>query len=110
MLKARHEECVQCITQHCHIEVIFSQALRKYIFSELAPTLRGRQKKFNPEGWFGATWTRSEDPSKNERHFRDEYCDVLRRSDDEPYSYNIRPEYIQMIREIFADFGLPSFS
>ena len=60
--------------------------------------------RFNPEGWFGKAWTDWNDPSKNEKNFEDEYCDVLLRLGSEPYSYQLRPEYHADIVDIFTEF------
>jgi hypothetical protein len=83
------------------VEVALSSTkLRQYIVSELGPSLMQQKKRFNPEGWFGETWTDQQD----EKCFRSEFSEVLIRSDDEPYHYSIRPEYRSVIRSIFVEF------
>lgn len=60
-------------------------------------------KRFNPQGWFGKAWTDWNDPSKNEKHFRDEYCRVLTRTGENSYFYQIRPEYVGSVRKILDE-------
>jgi hypothetical protein len=59
--------------------------------------------KFNAHGWFGQAWTGEHDPSRNERFFRREYEEVLLRIGEEPYHYQVKPEYFDLLKEIFAE-------
>jgi hypothetical protein len=82
-----------------------STELNEFILDELRRRkVDGVTDQFNPQGWFGQAWTDWKDPSKNEKHFREEYYDVLIRTGDDPYFYQINPEYFGMVKEIFQDF------
>jgi len=81
-----------------------STALNAYIHSRLRERSVDVDTRFNPQGWFGKAWTDWCDPSKNETHFRADYLDVLIRIGVEPYVYQIRPECLQDVIEIFDEF------
>jgi hypothetical protein len=82
-----------------------STVLNDYILSELKRRSITVSNKFNPQGWFGQAWTDWKDSSKNERLFKNEYYDVLLRTGEEPYSYQIKQECFALVQEIFAEFG-----
>lgn len=87
--------------------VLSSKELNDYIIAQLRDPRDepGKYLYFNPHGWFGKAWTDWMDPSKNERNFKSEYCDVLIRiGNNPPYSYQIRPECLNDVVEIFAEF------
>jgi hypothetical protein len=81
-----------------------STELNEFILDELRSRRVAVSDQFNPQGWFGQAWTDWKNPSKNERHFREEYYDVLIRTGDDPYLYQINPEYFVMVKEIFKEF------
>jgi hypothetical protein len=81
-----------------------STELNEFILDELRSRRVAVNEQFNPQGWFGQAWTDWKNPSKNERYFREEYYDVLIRTGDNPYLYQINPEYFAMVKEIFKEF------
>jgi hypothetical protein len=58
---------------------------------------------FNPHGWWGRAWTNWNDPGKTETNFRTEYCTVLKRLGDKPYSYLIKPEWFEIAKQIVSE-------
>ena len=108
----------RCVTHHAKTFYFFCERLSKvdanaplsstelndYIVAQLRAREVDVNNQFNPQGWFGKAWTDWSDPSKNERNFRNEYRDVLVRTDTEPYSYQIRPECLPDVIEIFHEF------
>ena len=92
------------LSQESANTALSSTELNDYILSELRRRNVAVNNQFNPQGWFGQAWTDWRDTSKNEKHFKSEYYDVLLRSGDDPYFYQIRPEYFDMVKEIFAEF------
>jgi hypothetical protein len=81
-----------------------STALNAHIVTQLREQQVDVNNQFNPQGWFGKAWTDWCDQSKYERHFKSEYLDVLLRIGVEPYVYQIRPECLQDVIEIFDEF------
>jgi len=81
-----------------------STELNEFILDELRSRRVAVNDQFNPQGWFGQAWTDWKNPSKNERYFREEYYDVLIRTGDDPYLYQINPEYFAVVKEIFKEF------
>ena len=81
-----------------------STALNAHIVTQLREQNVDVHNQFNPQGWFGRAWTDWCDHAKYERHFKSEYLDVLLRIGVEPYVYQIRPECLQGVIEIFAEF------
>ena len=78
-----------------------STELNEYIVAQLRDRKIEVNNQFNPQGWFGKAWTDWVDPSKNETNFKSEYLDVLARTGSDPYSYQIRPECLSDVVEIF---------
>jgi hypothetical protein len=76
-----------------------SSELREYIKDRVKNNHPNFEHKFNPEGWFGAEWTKWLQ-KKNSKYFRDEFTEILKRTDKTPYSYQIREEYIKTVRSI----------
>jgi hypothetical protein len=84
-----------------------STDLNDYILFEVKEGGFPVKETFNPHGWFGKAWTdwdRSEgkEPSKL---FRPEYCDVLLRTREKPYSYQVRPQYFDLVKGLFSEFA-----
>ncbi len=82
---------------------VSSTDLNDYILTELKRRNIVVNNQLNPQAHFGKSWTDWNDLSKDERHFRDEYCDVLERSGHDPYSYQLRPEYFGLVKETLAE-------
>ncbi len=80
-----------------------SAELGQFIVEELRRCRVVVNKELNPQGWFGKAWTDWNDASKDEKHFRDEYCRVLIRTGENPYFYQINPEYIGSVRKILDE-------
>jgi HKD family nuclease len=78
--------------------------LRNYIIRELKrPALS--KTGFNPNRWFSFEWTEWKKGTQRE-YFNAEYTKVLDRPGDEPpWSYRIKPECMDMVRQIFDDFA-----
>ncbi len=81
-----------------------STELNEYVLAQLRNRKIEVDNQFNPQGWFGKAWTDWGDPSKNETNFKNEYREVLLRTGGDPYSYQIRPECLGDVVEIFAEF------
>lgn len=81
-----------------------STELNNYIIAQLDERGDYPGVYFNPHGWFGKAWTEWRGSSKAETEFKNEYCDVLIRTRRNPYWYEIRPEYLNDVVEIFAEF------
>ena len=81
-----------------------STALNAHILTQLREDTVDVNNQFNPQGWFGKAWTDWCDPAKNEKHFNGEYLDVLIRIGVEPYVYQIRPECLHDVIDIFDEF------
>ena len=81
-----------------------SSELNDYILAQLRDCKVDVNNHFNPQGWFGKAWTDWIDPSKNETNFKSEYLEVLARTGSDPYSYQIRPECLSDVVEIFDGF------
>lgn len=115
--------CDQCYFEHCvshHVKTFYffcerlssdrtgaaqsSTALNAHIITQLREQNVDVNNQFNPQGWFGKAWTDWCDPSKDERYFKAEYLEVLLRIGAEPYVYQLRPEYLQDVIEIFDEF------
>jgi hypothetical protein len=85
-----------------------STDLNGYIFSEVRLDGVSVKKSFNPYGWFGKDWTdweRSEG-DRPSRLFRWEFCDVLLRTREQPYSYRVRAEYFDLLKDLFSEFAV----
>lgn len=108
----------RCVTHHVKTFYFFCERLAKepsnaalsstelndYILAQLRDRKVEVNNQFNPQGWFGKAWTDWGDPSKNERNFKNEYREVLIRAGSDPYSYQIRPECLRGVLEIFDEF------
>lgn len=81
-----------------------STELNEYIIEELKQRRVVVNENFNPQGWFGQAWTDWNDTSKNEKHFQYEYCEVLTRTGENPYFYQINPKYVAVVKRIFDEF------
>lgn len=84
--------------------VIPSSALRDYIHDRLRQEKIAVNDHFNPEGWFGKAWTEWIDAERNQKHFRNEYVDVLQRTGNDPYSYQLAPAWEDVVRQVFQGF------
>jgi hypothetical protein len=93
----------KCLCNQEDNKSLSSTVLNDYILSEQKRNGIQVNNKFNPQGWFGQAWTDWQDVSKNEKLFRSEYYEILIRSGEEPYSYQIKPEYFDLLKEIFAE-------
>lgn len=82
-----------------------STELNNYIIAQLDDRGDCPSMFFNPHGWFGKAWTEWTGSSKAEAEFMNEYCDILIRTGRNPYWYEIRPEYLNDVVEIFAEFA-----
>jgi hypothetical protein len=80
-----------------------STELNDFILAELKRRHIVVSTGFNPQSHFGKSWTDWIGPATKETNFRDEYCDVLERSEHDPYSYQIRTEYLGLVKEILAE-------
>ncbi len=74
-----------------------SSDLRNHILVQVEAAGINVSKDFNPEGWFGYDWTKQTD---GYGFFREEYCEILERSRRNPYWYQIKPEYFELIRQL----------
>jgi hypothetical protein len=83
---------------------VSSTVLNDYVIAQLRDRKVVVANQFNPQGWFGKAWTEWSDPAKNEANFKGEYRDVLLRTGNDPYDYQIRPDSLADVREIFAEF------
>ena len=125
LLREGRSLCSQRYFEHCvrhHVKTFYffcerlssdrtgaaqsSTALNVHILTQLRDHAIDVNNQFNPEGWFGKTWTDWCDPAKNEPHFNGEYLDVLIRISGEPYVYQIRPERLQDVIDIFDEFRI----
>jgi len=85
-----------------------SRDLNEYILTEVWPKGVQINKRFNPHGWFGRDWTEWESfKMEPTRLFRGEFCDVLLRSSDKPYSYGIKAEYLDIVKELLRKEIIP---
>jgi len=75
-----------------------SSALREYIISKLSGVF-AINSKFNPEGWFGRSWTEGEHDRTS--YFKKTYSDILDRTDTEPYKYRIKPDLYEIVQSTF---------
>ncbi len=80
-----------------------SKELNDYIIEQLGHRQVVVNKQFNPQGWFGQAWTDWHDPAKSETNFKSEYADVLDRLGNDPYSYRIKPEYLDDVIQVFRE-------
>ena len=82
---------------------LLSTELNTFILMDLA--IKGIAVNYlsNPQGWWGRAWTNWKDPSKHERHFRNEYYEVLSRFGKDPYSYEVKSEWFAIAEEICED-------
>ena len=96
----------KCLCNQTENKALSSTELNDYILSELKNAGIKINNKFNPQGWFGQAWTDWKDTSKNEKLFRNEYYEVLIRIGEEPYFYQIKQDYFDILKEIFVEFQI----
>lgn len=60
--------------------------------------IKADKQRWNPEGWFGEEWTEWEKDQGRHSYFLPEYAQILRRSDSQPYDYQIIPESHQLLK------------
>ena len=86
-------------------DALRSPVLRKYIESELGQAVVGiSSARFNPDGWYGNRWNLWATGRRVEASpFKDEYFKVLKPVDEHPYSWKIKPEYHETIKQIISE-------
>jgi len=98
-VKTFYFSCERLIKEPVNV-ALSSTALNEHVLAQLRAQGIDVNNQFNPQGWFGKAWTDWKDPSKNETNFKSEYCDVLDRTGNDPYSYRIKPECFDDVVEI----------
>jgi hypothetical protein len=102
-LKTFYFFCMRLASEPTNFAVS-ARDLNEFITARLRRSNIVVKNRFNPEGWFGKAWTDWNNPSKNEKHFRPEYCEILVRTGQKPYFYQLRPEYFGLVKACFAEF------